>query len=45
MSLLSKISVERIRDEFVKMGIAPRSQKGIPSFLDTGLSEEAPGLG
>lgn len=42
--LLSKISVERIRDEFVKMGIAPRSQKAFQIFLDTGLSEEVPGF-
>ena len=40
--LLSKISVERIRDEFVKMGIAPGSQKAFQVFLDTGLSEEVP---
>ena len=40
--LLSKISVERIRDEFVKMGIAPGSQKSFQVFLDTGLSEEVP---
>lgn len=42
--LLSKISVERIRDEFVKMGIAPSSQKAFQIFLDTGLSEEVPGF-
>lgn len=42
--LLSKISVERIRDEFVKMGIAPGSQKTFQIFLDTGLSEEVPGF-
>ena len=42
--LLSKISVERIRDEFVKMGIAPGSQKAFQVFLDTGLSEEVPGF-
>lgn len=42
--LLSKISVERIRDEFVKMGIAPGSQKVFQIFLDTGLSEEVPGF-
>ena len=42
--LLSKISVERIRDEFVKMGIAPGSQKAFQIFLDTGLSEEIPGF-
>ena len=42
--LLSKISVELIRDEFVKMGIAPGSQKAFQIFLDTGLSEEVPGF-
>ena len=42
--LLSKISVERIRDEFVIMGIAPGSQKAFQIFLDTGLSEEVPGF-
>ena len=42
--LLSKISVERIRDEFVKMGIVPGSQKAFQIFLDTGLSEEVPGF-
>lgn len=42
--LLSKISVERIRDEFVKMGIDPGSQKAFQIFLDTGLSEEVPGF-
>lgn len=42
--LLSKISVERIRDEFVKMGIAPGSQQAFQIFLDTGLSEEVPGF-
>ena len=42
--LLSKISVERIRDEFVKMGIAPGSQNAFQIFLDTGLSEEVPGF-
>lgn len=42
--LLSKISVERIRDEFVKMGISLGSQKAFQIFLDTGLSEEVPGF-
>ena len=35
--LLSKISVERILDEFVKMGIAPGSQKAFQIFLDLSL--------
>lgn len=41
-NLLSKISVERIRDEFVKMGIAEGSRRAFQVFLDTGLSEEVP---
>lgn len=41
-SLLSKISVERIRDEFVKMGIAEGSKRAFQVFLDTDLSEEVP---
>ncbi|MBD5429191.1 CCA tRNA nucleotidyltransferase [Lactobacillus sp.] len=41
-ALLSKISVERIRDEFVKMGIASGSKRAFKVFLDTGLSEEVP---
>lgn len=40
--LLSKISIERIRDEFVKMGTAADSQRAFQVFLDTGLSEEVP---
>lgn len=36
--------MEAIRDEFVKMGIAPGSQKAFQIFLDTGLSEEVPGF-
>lgn len=40
--LLSKISIERIRDEFVKMGTAADSQRAFQVFLDTALSEEVP---
>lgn len=40
--LLPKISVERIRDEFVKMGTGPNSRKAFAVFLDTELSEGAP---
>lgn len=40
--LLPKISVERIRDEFVKMGIGPNSRKAFKVFLETQLSEGAP---
>lgn len=40
--LLSKISVERVRDEFVKMGLGKGSQPAFQVFLDTGLSEEVP---
>lgn len=40
--LLEKISVERIRDEFVKMGIGPDSRKAFKVFLDTKLSENVP---
>ena len=42
--LLSKISVERIRDEFVKMGMAPGRHKACQIFLDTGVSEDVPGF-
>lgn len=42
--LLSKISVERVRDEFVKMGLGKGSQAAFQIFLDTGLSEEVPGF-
>lgn len=42
--LLSKISVERVRDEFVKMGIGPDSRRAFDVFLKTGLSEECPEL-
>ncbi|GAA3629850.1 CCA tRNA nucleotidyltransferase [Lactobacillus hamsteri] len=40
--LLKKISVERIRDEFVKMGIGPNSREAFQVFLDTKLSEDVP---
>ncbi|WP_281196419.1 CCA tRNA nucleotidyltransferase [Lactobacillus acetotolerans] len=40
--LLKKISVERIRDEFVKMGIGPHSRQAFQTFLDTNLSEDVP---
>lgn len=40
--LLKKISVERIRDEFVKMGLGPDSRKAFQVFLNTKLSEEVP---
>lgn len=40
--LLKKISVERIRDEFVKIGIGPNSRKAFQVFLDTELSEDVP---
>lgn len=40
--LLKKISVERIREEFVKMGIGPNSRQAFKIFLDTNLSEDVP---
>lgn len=40
--LLSKISVERIRDEFVKMCVGPHARSAFQVFLDTQLSEEVP---
>lgn len=40
--LLRKISVERIRDEFVKMGIGQNARAAFQVFLDTQLSEEVP---
>ncbi len=40
--LLQKISVERIRDEFVKMGLGPHSRQAFQIFLDTKLSENVP---
>lgn len=43
-ALLSKISVERIRDEFVKMGLGKGSRQAFQVFLDTDLSEEVPGF-
>ena len=43
--LLSKISVERIRDEFVKMGIAPGSQKAFQVFWILVYQKKYPVLG
>ncbi len=40
--LLPKISIERIRDEFVKMGTGPNSRRAFQVFLDTKLSEGVP---
>ncbi|GAA0037587.1 CCA tRNA nucleotidyltransferase [Lactobacillus amylovorus] len=40
--LLKKISVERIREEFVKMGLGPFSRQAFKIFLDTQLSEDVP---
>lgn len=40
--LLPKISVERIRDEFVKMGTGANSRAAFQVFLDTELSEGVP---
>lgn len=40
--LLRKISVERIRDEFVKMGLGPNARQAFRVFLTTNLSEEVP---
>ena len=40
--LLSKISVERIRDEFVKMGTGINSRDAFKIFLQTKLSESVP---
>ncbi|BDR60471.1 CCA tRNA nucleotidyltransferase [Lactobacillus xylocopicola] len=40
--LLPKISVERIRDEFVKMGLGANSRAAFQVFLDTQLSEGVP---
>ena len=40
--LLQKISVERIRDEFVKMGLGPHSRQAFQVFLNTRLSEDVP---
>lgn len=41
-NLLTKISVERIRDEFVKMGVGPNSREAFQVFLNTELSESVP---
>lgn len=40
--LLKKISVERIREEFIKMGLGPHSRQAFQIFLDTELSEDVP---
>ena len=40
--MLKKISVERIREEFVKMGLGPFSRQAFQIFLDTQLSEDVP---
>ncbi|MFJ6911422.1 MAG: CCA tRNA nucleotidyltransferase [Lactobacillus amylovorus] len=40
--LLKKISVERIREEFVKMGLGSFSREAFQIFLDTQLSEDVP---
>lgn len=40
--LLEKISVERIREEFVKMGLGSFSREAFQIFLDTQLSEDVP---
>ncbi len=40
--LLKKISVERIREEFVKMSLGPFSRQAFQIFLDTQLSEDVP---
>lgn len=40
--LLKKISVERIREEFVKMGLGPFSRQAFQIFLDAQLSEDVP---
>lgn len=40
--LLKKISIERIRDEFVKMGLGAHARQAFDVFLKTKLSEEVP---
>lgn len=40
--LLKNISIERIRDEFVKMGIGSNARTAFEVFLTTKLSEEVP---
>lgn len=40
--LLSKISVERIRDEFVKMGLGQNAMAAFALFLDTHLVDNVP---
>src|SRR5699024_11817325 len=43
--LLKKISVERIREEFVKLGLGPHARQAFQVFLDTNLSEDVPDFG
>ncbi len=40
--LLKKISIERIREEFVKMGLGSHSRQAFEFFWDTQLSEDVP---
>ena len=40
--LLSKIAVERVREEFVKMGTSSGSQEAFEVFLETELFQEVP---
>ncbi|MDO4912215.1 MAG: CCA tRNA nucleotidyltransferase [Lactobacillus sp.] len=42
--LLEKISVERIREEMVKLALGPDSQAAFKVFLDTGLNDYCPFL-
>lgn len=42
--LLSKIAIERIREEFVKMMLTKNWQTGFADFLKLGLSEYCPGF-
>ncbi|RMC48762.1 CCA tRNA nucleotidyltransferase [Lactobacillus sp. ESL0228] len=42
--LLSKISIERVRDEFVKMGLGQNSREAFRSFIETELNEAIPDL-
>ena len=40
--LLKKISVERIREEFVKMGLGKNARQAFKIFLETKLSQDVP---
>lgn len=42
--LLSKIAVERVRDEFLKLGLGQGFKKGFASFIDFKLVEQVPVL-